>query len=305
MRAISIEGVKKSFGPVEALRKVSVGIDEGELFGFIGPDGAGKSTLFRLIVTLLIPDEGKVDVLGFDTVKDFKKIRRICGYMPQQFSLYQDLTVEENLRFFATAFGTTIKQNYHLIADIYSQIEPFKNRKAGQLSGGMKQKLALSCALIHKPSLLVLDEPTTGVDAISRKEFWEMLHRLKQGGLTIVVSTPYMDEASMCDRVALIQGGDILDINTPQGLRNSFSKKLLSIRGKNMFRILSAIREFGRGIEAHAAGDSLHCSYEGSATEVDELKGYLSTQGHEDLEIRELVPDIEDVFIEYMERKHG
>ncbi|MDD4213418.1 MAG: ABC transporter ATP-binding protein, partial [Bacteroidales bacterium] len=215
MNSVEALNICKKYEKVQALQNVSVSVKSGELFGFIGPDGAGKTTLFKIFVSLMVPDEGTATVCGFNTIKDYKKLRNIIGYMPGKFSLYQDLTVEENLNFFATIFGTTIQENYHLIKDIYGQIEPFKNRRAGALSGGMKQKLALSCAMIHKPEILFLDEPTTGVDAVSRKEFWEMLHRLKDAGITIIVSTPYMDEALLCDRIAMIQAGNILITGTP------------------------------------------------------------------------------------------
>lgn len=213
--AITVNGISKRYGKVQALKGVNMSVEEGELFGLIGPDGAGKTTLFRLLTTLLLPDEGTATVCGYDLVKEYRLIRQQVGYMPGRFSLYSDLSVEENLRFFASLFDTTIEENYSLVAPIYSQIEPFRNRKAGKLSGGMKQKLALSCALIHKPRVLFLDEPTTGVDVVSRVEFWDMLQNLRRQGITILVSTPYMDEAQRCTRVALINGGTILGIDTP------------------------------------------------------------------------------------------
>ncbi len=218
MNAIHIENIYKSYGSVEALRGISLDVEQGELFGLIGPDGAGKTTLFRLLTTLLLPDSGSATVCGLDIVRDYRQIRQLLGYMPGKFSLYPDLTVEENLQFFASLFGTNIQENYHLIAPIYSQIEPFRTRKAGKLSGGMKQKLALSCALIHKPKVLLLDEPTTGVDVVSRVDFWDMLQNLRQQGITILVSTPYMDEAQRCGRVAMINNGELLGIDTPQAL---------------------------------------------------------------------------------------
>ena len=226
-KVIESYGIAKSFGQTKALDDISFSVNESEIFGFIGPDGAGKTTLFRIITTLLIPDAGKMNVLGMDSVRAYKDLRKNIGYMPGRFSLYQDLSVEENLNFYATVFGTTVEENYDLISDIYSHIEPFKKRLTGQLSGGMKQKLALSCALIHKPRLLVLDEPTTGVDAVSRSEFWDMLAKLREHNITIIVSTPYMDEALRCDRVALIQNGKILTIDTPKKIRDGFSRKAL------------------------------------------------------------------------------
>ena len=213
--AITVNGISKRYGKVQALRGVNLSVEEGELFGLIGPDGAGKTTMFRLLTTLLLPDEGSATVCGFDLVNDYRLIRQQVGYMPGRLSLYPDLSVEENLQFFASLFGTSVEENYNLVAPIYSQIEPFRKRKAGKLSGGMKQKLALSCALIHKPRVLFLDEPTTGVDVVSRVEFWDMLQDLRRQGITILVSTPYMDEAQRCGRVALISGGSILGVDTP------------------------------------------------------------------------------------------
>src|SRR6201996_944807 len=243
--SISLNGIKKTYNKetVTAVKNISFSVNKGELFGLIGPDGAGKTTLFRILTTLLLADEGTAVVNGFDVVKDYKQIRNCVGYMPGKFSLYQDLTIEENLNFFATVFGTTIKQNYDLIKDIYVQIEPFKDRRAGKLSGGMKQKLALCCALIHKPDVLFLDEPTTGVDAVSRKEFWEMLKRLKKQNISILVSTPYMDEAGLCDRVALLQSGEILTIDTPTGVTDNFKKPIWAIKATEMFRLLNAINK--------------------------------------------------------------
>lgn len=219
-KSISINDVTKNYGSICALDNVSFEVEKGELFGLIGPDGAGKTTLFRILTTLLVPDSGTATVEGLDAIKDYKRIRSIVGYMPGRFSLYQDLSVEENLEFFASIFGVDVKDNYDIIAPIYSQIEPFAKRRAGKLSGGMKQKLALSCALIHRPQVLFLDEPTTGVDAVSRSEFWDMLVGLKQYGISILVSTPYMDEAGMCDRIALINEGKILKIDTPENIKD-------------------------------------------------------------------------------------
>ena len=248
MRSIIVSNLTKSYGrkneKVLAVDDVSFEVNPGEIFGLIGPDGAGKTTIFRMLTTVLLPDSGSATVEGLDMVKDYKKIRRILGYMPGKFSLYQDLTVEENLNFFASIFNTTINENYHLIKDIYIQIEPFKDRKAGALSGGMKQKLALCCALIHKPKVLFLDEPTTGVDPVSRKEFWEMLQRLKKQGITMVVATPYMDEASLCDRIALIQHGKILSIDTPEQISESFPDLLFEVKAGRTSAVLRALENF-------------------------------------------------------------
>src|SRR6266700_1059488 len=245
MSSVIIQNIIRQYGKkkeVQALRGISFEVAEGELFGIIGPDGAGKTSLFRILTTLLLPDGGSASVDGLDVVKDYKTIRQRVGYMPGRFSLYQDLTVAENMEFFATIFNTSIKENYDLVKDIYSQIEPFKDRRAGKLSGGMKQKLALSCALIHRPSVLFLDEPTTGVDAVSRKEFWEMLRRLKKEGITILVSTPYMDDSGLCDRVALIQTGELLSVDTPQGVINAFKKPLLAVKAAKMLPLLHDLK---------------------------------------------------------------
>src|SRR6476659_9263811 len=246
-RGVVADNLAKVYGKkqktIQALQGISCTVTKGELFGIIGPDGAGKTSLFRILTTLLLADGGVATVDGFDVVKDYKEIRNRVGYMPGRFSLYQDLTVEENLEFFATIFKTTIRENYDLIKDIYSQIEPFKDRRAGKLSGGMKQKLDLSCALIHRPSVLFLDEPTTGVDAVSRKEFWEMLRRLKQQGITILVSTPYMDEASLCDRVALMQKGSIMTTGTPRQIIQSFKLPILAVRARNMYDLLQDLSQ--------------------------------------------------------------
>lgn len=225
-RIVTVDKVSKSYGKVEALKEVSFSVERGEIFGLIGPDGAGKSTLFRILTTLLLADKGTATVSGLNTVADYKQIRTRVGYMPGRFSLYQDLTVEENLEFFATVFHTTVQENYDLIKDIYQQIEPFKRRRAGALSGGMKQKLALSCALIHKPDILFLDEPTTGVDPVSRKEFWHMLRKLREQGITMVVSTPIMDEARQCDRIAFINNGQIHGVDTPERILRQFASIL-------------------------------------------------------------------------------
>lgn len=296
MESLRITGLSKSYGKVRAIDGISLSVEKGELFGFIGPDGSGKTTLFRILTTLLLPDSGQASVEGFDTVKDYRQIRKIAGYMPGRFSLYQDLSVEENLKFFARIFKTTIEENYHLIKEIYSQIEPFKNRSAGKLSGGMKQKLALSCALIHKPDVLFLDEPTTGVDAVSRKEFWDMLARLKKEGITILVSTPYMDEAERCDRVALIQQGKILGIDTPQGIVNAYPQPLLAVKSSDMYRLLFDVQAFPHTIRAYRSGEFIHCSMKNDITGY-ELKNFLVGKGHEMIQVEKIIPNVEDCFL--------
>ncbi len=303
MISIQAENISKKYGtkkaPVPALRGVSFQVPQGELFGIIGPDGAGKTSLFRILTTLLLPDGGHATVDGFDVVKEFKKIRQRVGYMPGRFSLYQDLSVEENLEFFATIFNTSVSKNYELIKDIYSQIEPFKKRKAGKLSGGMKQKLALSCALIHHPSVLFLDEPTTGVDAVSRKEFWAMLKSLQQKGITILVSTPYMDEAALCDRVALVQNGAILSINTPASIVAGFGRPLFGVRAGNMLSLLNDLKTL-EGVEKAYPSGIYHHVVMNKGGEIGLLQNHLDKQVHKELEIVILKPTIEDCFMELM-----
>jgi ABC-2 type transport system ATP-binding protein len=298
---IESSGISKKFGETTALKNISFSVSEGEIFGFIGPDGAGKTTLFRIITTLLLPDEGTINVMGLDCISGFKELRKNIGYMPGRFSLYQDLSVEENLNFYATVFGTTVKKNYDLIADIYSHIEPFKNRLAGKLSGGMKQKLALSCALIHKPKLLVLDEPTTGVDAVSRSEFWTMLAKLKQHNITIIVSTPYMDEAMKCDRVALIQSGSILTVATPQNIREGFSRKLFMVKAEDKYRLITALRSYPETITAYPFGDSVHATFLDDKINAS-LFTYLSEAGIYNATAEETIAGIEDRFLELMKK---
>lgn len=298
--AVSIKNVKKTYGEVEALHNINVDVSEGELFGFIGPDGAGKTSLFRILVTLLLPTEGAASIFDMDVVKDFKKLRRILGYMPGRFSLYQDLTVEENLNFFATTFGTTIKENYYLIESIYKQIEPFKKRRAGALSGGMKQKLALSCALIHKPRLLVLDEPTTGVDAVSRSEFWDMLGNLKKMGITVVVSTPYMDEAGLCDRVALIQKGRLLSVDTPQNIMNGYDEDLWAVRSKNIYKLIEDLRQLEEVSSAFPFGEYVHVSTPPDRINQKMIENLLEKKGHDTVEVKKTGATIEDCFMKLM-----
>jgi ABC-2 type transport system ATP-binding protein len=300
-KAIESSGISKFFGTTQALKDITFSVNEAEVFGFIGPDGAGKTTLFRIITTLLLPDKGEMKVFGSDAITSFKELRRNIGYMPGRFSLYQDLSVEENLNFYATVFGTTLEENYDLISDIYSHIEPFKKRLAGKLSGGMKQKLALCCALIHKPKLLVLDEPTTGVDAVSRVEFWDMLSKLRQHKITILVSTPYMDEAVRCDRVALIQNGRILTIDTPQKIRDGFSRKLFMVKSAEKYKLLNTLREYPGTITAYPFGDSVHVTFKDDRVE-DSLYPFMKKGGIDDAMVIEAEAGIEDRFLELMNK---
>jgi ABC-2 type transport system ATP-binding protein len=300
MKSVELHHLSKTYGKEKklAVEDVSFEVDQGELFGLIGPDGAGKTSIFRMLTTLLLPDSGSARVDGFDIVTDYRSIRNRVGYMPGKFSLYQDLSIEENLNFFATVFGTTVKENYELIKDIYVQIEPFKDRRAGKLSGGMKQKLALCCALIHQPTVLFLDEPTTGVDPVSRKEFWEMLKRLKQKGITIVVSTPYMDEASLCDRIALIQNGRILSIDTPAGIVSAYPEKLYAIYAEDLYPVLKTLQQHPDILSCHIFGDCLHLSFRDHHTDAGvQLVKELESQGHRHVVLKEITPGIEDCFI--------
>ena len=296
--SISVKNISKKYKTVLALQNITFEVQEGELFGLIGPDGAGKTTLFRLLTTLLIPNEGSATVANYDIVKQVKEIRNSVGYMPGKFSLYQDLTIAENLAFFATIFGTTIEENYDLIEDIYVQIEPFKNRRAGALSGGMKQKLALCCALIHKPEVLFLDEPTTGVDPVSRKEFWEMLKRLKQKGITILVSTPYMDEAVLCDRIALIQKGEILKIDTPENIVSSYEKTIYDIKTNKMHQLIEHLKKFPTQYSVFAFGEYVHYIDNNIELDLQKLKIYLEEKQHTNIIIQKATTTIEDVFMD-------
>jgi len=297
MTAVSASHISKKYAKVQALKDVSLEVSEGDIFGIIGPDGAGKTTLFRILTTLILADEGFASVNGLDVVNDYMKIRSQVGYMPGRFSLYQDLTVEENLTFFASVFNTTVEENYELIKEIYQQIEPFKTRRAGALSGGMKQKLALCCALIHKPSVLFLDEPTTGVDPVSRKEFWEMLKRLKKEGISILVSTPYMDEASLCDRIALIQDGQFLKTDTPKNIVRDFGSELWSVQSDTMSRLLTDLRLNKEVESCFAFGDSHHVTHKQAFLNKEELTDYLKNLGHTNIHINKIQANIEDCFM--------
>ena len=295
---INIHQITKKYKEHTALDSVSFQVEDGELFGVIGPDGAGKTTLFRIITSLVLPSSGSVTVNGFDVVKDYREIRKITGYMPGRFSLYQDLTVEENLQFYATVFGTSIEANYDLIKDIYSRIEPFKNRLAGKLSGGMKQKLALSCALIHRPQLLVLDEPTTGVDAASRKEFWDMLKKIQKEGISVLVSTPYMDEARMCDRVVFMDNAKVLELNTPENLIKAYSGELISVSGEELHRLVMDLRNFPDVHNALLFGHAVHFTTRSGFINIEEVRRFLEKKEHKNIIINQIEPGIEDRFLQ-------
>lgn len=303
MQAVTLHNITKIYGKEKtvAVNNVSFSVNQGELFGLIGPDGAGKSSIFRILTTLLLPDGGTATLDGFDILKDYRQIRNTVGYMPGKFSLYQDLTIEENLNFFATVFGTTVEENYDLIRDIYIQIEPFRKRRAGKLSGGMKQKLALCCALIHKPTVLLLDEPTTGVDPVSRKEFWKMLKRLKHQGITIVVSTPYMDEATMCDRIALIQQGNILSIDTPENITRAYPNALYAVKAENMYALLKWLNTYDQARDSYAFGEYAHASFHEPVNEVA-IKNYLQGTGMTGIELKRIEATIEDCFINLLRK---
>ena len=302
MKTILVQNLTKTYGKkiekVLAVDNVSFDVDHGEIFGLIGPDGAGKTSIFRMLTTVLLPDSGSASITNFDMVKDYKEIRKILGYMPGKFSLYQDLTIEENLEFFASVFNTTIEENYDLIKDIYVQIEPFKNRRAGKLSGGMKQKLALCCALIHKPKVLFLDEPTTGVDPVSRKEFWEMLQRLKKQGITMVVATPYMDEAALCDRIALMQNGKILSIDTPENISNSYPDHIFEVKAGKTSTVLKVLEKFDQKKYVYAYGEFVHLTIDKNESFSEQkVVEYLKKEGFENIEINPIKASIEDSFI--------
>ncbi|HEV3223208.1 MAG TPA: ABC transporter ATP-binding protein [Puia sp.] len=307
MDAVILRQITKTYekGKVIAVDNVSFEVKTGELFGLIGPDGAGKTSIFRILTTVLLADSGKASLAGYDVVNEYREIRNRVGYMPGRFSLYQDLTIRENLEFFATVFGTTIEKNYDLIKDIYDQIKPFSNRRAGKLSGGMKQKLALCCALIHKPEVLLLDEPTTGVDAVSRKEFWEMLRKLKSQGITILVSTPYMDEANLCDRIALIQSGKIMSVETPLNIINAFPVKLYAMKSERMYKLLKDFRNHKEIESCYAFGEFIHITVKNQETDAMELLFRIAKQmDNYGIELKEIQPTIEDSFIRLMNQRN-
>ena len=302
--AVEVHTLSKRFGAVAALDDISFDVGQGELFGLVGPDGAGKTTLFRILTTLVLPDTGSATVLGFDVARDLWAIRSRVGYMPGGFSLYPDLSVAENLEFFAAVFGTTVEAGHELIAPVYRQLEPFRDRRADALSGGMKQKLALSCALVHRPEILLLDEPTTGVDAVSRREFWDQLDVLKASGLTIVVSTPYMDEAMRCDRVALIHGGRILEIDAPAAIGSRFERPLIAVRGADRYAMLQTLRAFPHAHSVYLFGETLHYTDDraggGPVDTASEVRDYLIAHGHRDASAKPIAAGIEDSFMALM-----
>lgn len=296
---IDISGVSKRYGDLKALDDISFKVSEGELFGLIGPDGAGKSTLYKILATLLLPDSGKATVCGLDAVKDYRRLRTEIGYMPERFSLYQDMTVQENLEFYATLFGVNVRNNFDLIAPIFKQLERFPNRMAGALSGGMKQKLALSCALIHRPKVLLLDEPTTGVDAVSRSEFWEMLSKLKEHGITILVSTSYMDEATLCERIAMINNGRILATDTPSNLVAGLDNNLYNAVADDMFRLLSCLQQTPGVEDCYTFGATLHVVTDETFS-VERTLSRLKEEGLLQVSIYPAKGTIEDLFIKLM-----
>lgn len=298
MATIEIDRVCKSYGAVQALNEVSLSVEPGEIYGLIGPDGAGKTTLFRILVTLLVPDRGSARIEGYDVVRDYRTIRSRIGYMPGRFSLYQDLTVAENLDFFATMFGTSVAENYENIREIYAQIEPFRDRRAGKLSGGMKQKLALCCALVHRPTVLFLDEPTTGVDAVSRKDFWNMLYRIRDAGVTMLVSTPYMDEASLCDRISLIQKGRIIETGTPAGIVAKYPHRLFGVSGMPAYPLLKYLRQCPGVLRCFSFGSEHHAAVDPARTSTEHLQATLEQAGFRQVVVREIPASIEDCFME-------
>jgi len=295
--AVKAEGISKAYNGHRVLENISFQIEKGEVFGFIGPDGAGKTTLFRILSSLILPEKGEAFVYGLNVVDKYRDVRNITGYVAERFSLYRDLTVEENIRFFATVFGTTLSENYDLIKDVYRNLEPFKNRRAGRLSGGMKQKLALCCALIHRPQILLLDESTTGVDAVSRREFWEMLHKLKAGGMTIALTTSYMDEAAKCDRVALLYNGRIMKTGSPDGIADSFGLDLIQVRSQRLYAVKKELEKLPSAPSVSLFGDSVHVISGEKGLSLEDIEGFLKKRGFEDTQVERSRPGIEDCFL--------
>ena len=305
MSAISIRGVNKTYdGKVVALKDINLEVEEGEVFGLVGPDGAGKSTLFNILTTLLLPDAGDIRVFQMDVIRDYKAVRQIIGYLPGTFSLYPDLSVQENLDFFAVMYKSSIEENMNIIEPIWKQISPFKDRKAGKLSGGMKQKLALCCALIHRPRILFLDEPTTGVDPVSRKEFWDILKSIRQHDITVVVSTPYMDEATRCDRIALIQNGEIIGVNPPQTIIQNFKGHLYTFKSDDIFSLLQVMEQCPLRCNYYPYGEHCHVAfYEDMTTAMPQFERFLEEHQQPHSEITAIQPSVEDCFIEIVKGK--
>lgn len=302
MPEIVIQHINKRFGKVQALKDINITVENGEVFGLVGPDGAGKSTMFNILTTLLKPDSGEVEVLGMDVVKDYLQIRQVIGYLPGVFSLYPDLSVQENLAFFATMYKSSVLDNMSLIKPIWKQLVPFKDRPAGKLSGGMKQKLALCCALIHKPKLLFLDEPTTGVDPVSRREFWDILKDIQHKGVTVVVSTPYMDEATRCDRIALIQNGEIIKIDTPNKIISNFRGHLFTMKTDDIFGLMQLMEQFELRCNYYPYGEHFHIAfYDEVEKALPAFEEFLQQHEREHGEIKPITPNIEDCFIELIQ----
>lgn len=302
---VEVENITKIYNKTCAVDNINLSVNKGEIFGLVGPDGSGKTTLIRMIASLIKQNSGKIQVLGFDNIKDYKSIRKVIGYMPGKFSLYQDLTVEENLTLFATIYDSDLRTNYHLIEDIYSHLEPFKDRQAGKLSGGMKQKLALSCSLIHKPELLLLDEPSTGVDPVSRRDLWKMLKKLKDYGITTIVSTPYMDEAALCDRIALFQSGRILESNSPLEIIRKYENILYNVKSDNNYLTLQALRKFSNNSLVYPFGESLHYVKEKNDTGIEFIQEFINNQNIGKVDFELIEPTIEDAFILLMQTKQS
>ncbi len=305
MQAVTIKNINKTYSDkIVALKDISFEVQMGEIFGLVGPDGAGKSTFFNIVTTLLFADSGSINLLGYDVESDYLKVRQIIGYLPGVFSLYPDLTVDENLKFFAVMYKSSLKDNMELIRPIWMQLEPFKKRKAGKLSGGMKQKLALCCALIHKPELLLLDEPTTGVDPVSRKEFWDILKNIQQQGITVVISTPYVDEATRCDRIGLIQSGEIIKIDTPSNIVNNFKGELYSLRTKMIFPLLQAMERCPIKSVYYPYGEYLHVVfYNMDEKTLPEFIRFLDDNKLDYSDLKKMMPSVEDCFIELIESR--
>ncbi|MDD3281628.1 MAG: ABC transporter ATP-binding protein [Bacteroidales bacterium] len=299
MKVIETENISKSFGKTAALNEVSFSVEQGELFGLIGPDGAGKSALFNILVTLLNADSGTARIYGYDLHSQYKEIRKIIGYLPGQFSLYKDLSCIENLEFFATLYGESIEKNYTLIRPIWEQLLPFKDRAAANLSGGMKQKLALCCALVHRPVILVLDEPTTGVDPVSRREFWDILQMLKQENITVLVSTSYMDEASLCNRIALIQNGTLLNVNTPLQILSEFNGRLMAVATKEIYKLLLLLKEIDWIDNAYASGQQVNVVL-ADEEKTEQFTQFMQTANIAFADIKHISPNTEDCFIQLM-----